>query len=390
LAEIESIEWLGIYNSHVEPTVEYTVRLIGGACGRGAAPHGETIGIYEDQGRLVEGAKVVDAIAADGVLGREADQESFDAYLSDKADAFGKNTCYALSLALCEAVESPSSGSCRVASGSPDPPRLCCNILNGSRHAYTNPVLSDFQEYILVARTDDVGEAIEAHAEVQRAVHDGLLVLPKTVVSGNPVSRFATPDNRECIEFLLGVRDGLGLSDTFDLMIDASGTDLWTEDGYRLPIADGSVYSADEFCDYWLDLARQYPLRFLEDPFGEQDVDSWARLTSSQDTCEVIGDNFYSSDAARIEAGAAAGCTTGVIVKPNQAGSVTAVRRAIEAASRSGQTAIVSHRSVSTETPFEATLACSYGVPYIKIGPLLTDYSSVIRLNEIIRLTAKG
>jgi enolase len=134
-------------------------------------------------------------------------------------------------------------------------------------------------------------------------------------------------------------------------------------------------------------MIRDYNLRFLEDPFREQDAESWRALTSSQQDAIIIGDNYYSSDAARIEAGAAKGHTNAVIIKPNQAGTVTDVRRAVEAAQRMGQIVITSHRSISTEETFISTLTCMCGAQYIKIGPLVTDYSSVVRLNEIIRLT---
>ena len=77
-----------------------------------------------------------------------------------------------------------------------------------------------------------------------------------------------------------------------------------------------------------------------------------------------------------------------MIVKPNQAGSVTAARKAFAAARRCGQVVIASHRSISTESTLEATLACTMAAEHIKIGPLFTDYSSVLRLNRIIRLTA--
>jgi enolase len=136
-----------------------------------------------------------------------------------------------------------------------------------------------------------------------------------------------------------------------------------------------------------VDIIRQYGLRFLEDPFREQDPESWRRLTTSQNSCYTIGDNFYSSDAGRIEAGADKQCTHGAVIKPNQAGTISAVRRAVESAQRKGQIAITSHRSISTEETFLSTLTCMYGVKYIKIGPLQTDYSAVVRLNEIIRLS---
>ncbi|HOG48078.1 MAG TPA: hypothetical protein PLB78_15735, partial [Anaerolineae bacterium] len=209
----------------------------------------------------------------------------------------------------------------------------------------------------------------------------------KTVVSGNPVSCFEAADNRECIEFLLSARDSLGLAAAFDLMIDASAGDLRAADGYRFAITGGRPLTGEALHDYWLDIIRQYDLRFLEDPFHERDLERWQCLAAAQQTCHIIGDNLYSSDAGRIEEGAARRCSHGVIIKPNQAGTVTAVRRALEAAQRTGQIAITSHRSISTESTFLSWLTCMYGVEYIKIGPLMTDYSSVVRLNEIIRLT---
>jgi enolase len=181
--------------------------------------------------------------------------------------------------------------------------------------------------------------------------------------------------------------ENLGLANKYELMIDASAGDLWTPEGYRLAITDNSVYSSEQFLEYWMGMIRDYNLRFLEDPFREQDAESWRVLTTSQQGAIIIGDNYYSSDAARIEAGAAGGHTHAAIIKPNQAGTITAVRRAVETAQRAGQIVITSHRSISTEETFISALTCMYGAQYIKIGPLETDYSSVVRLNEIIRLT---
>ena len=181
--------------------------------------------------------------------------------------------------------------------------------------------------------------------------------------------------------------DELGLTDEFDLMIDASAGDLWSDGRYELAVTDQSAYSSEAFCDYWLRAISDYALAYLEDPFRELDGDAWARLTAAQQACALIGDNLYSSDARRISEGAAAGLTRGAIVKPNQAGTVTAVYDAIAAARAAGQLVITSHRSISTESLFEATVSCVPGADLIKIGPLFTDYSSVIRLNEIIRLT---
>ncbi len=389
MTTIRSIRSRQILNSHVEFTTEFIIECGDGAIGSGASPQGETISIYEDRQISITPETIIRTIDGEGYLGRALKQEDWDDYLQQHISAFGRNNAYSLSLAffnatrvsrsLFELLDKPN--------GKLTTPCLCCNILNGGWHAYTNPVLSDFSEYMLVSKSNNLQEVIEQHNEIQCVVKEKQLTQSKTVISGNPVNCFATRDNRECIEFLLNIRDRLGLEDKFDLMIDASAGDLWTDVGYRLAITDGSVWSSAEFYEYWMSLIRQYDLRFLEDPFHEQDVDSWQCLTMAQPDCYVIGDNFYSSNADRIKAGAARKQTHGAVIKPNQAGTITAVRRAVEVAQCTGQIAITSHRSISTEETFIATLTSMCGVKYIKIGPLLTDYSSVVRLNEIIRLT---
>ena len=386
---IKSISCRRILNSHVEFTNEFIVELMDGAIGVGGSPQGETISIYEDKRITISPLTIIKKLEESGTIGTEIDQGEFDAVLQKEISLIGLNNAFSLSLAFFNS--SKENRPLHDLFGKPKtkltPPCLCLNILNGGWHAYTNPVLSDFHEYILVAKSTDLEDVIGDHNEIQRVVKEKLLGQTKTVVSGNPVNRFATADNRECIDFLLKIRDGLGLADKYDLMIDSSAGDLWTEKGYHLPITDGSLRTSEQFHEYWIDIIRQYGLRFLEDPFREQDPESWRRLTTSQQSCYTIGDNFYSSDAARIESGAEKSYTHGAVIKPNQAGTVTAVRRALEACQRTGQIAITSHRSISTEETFISTLTCMYGVKYIKIGPLMTDYSSVVRLNEIIRLT---
>ena len=386
---LKSIACRKILNSHVEFTNEFIIELVDGSVGAAGSPQGETISIYEDKKVSVQPATIIQKIEASGLAGREIDQEGFDDFLQKEIRLIGRNNAFSLSLAFFHASNKTRSlfelfGRPRIKL---TPPRLCLNILNGGWHAYTNPVLSDFSEFLLVAKSPDLEDVIGDHNEIQRAVKEGLLTQTKTVISGNPVNRFAMPDNRECIDFLLKILDGLGLSDKFELMIDASAGDLWKDGRYHLAITDGSSRTSEQFLDYWMDIIRQYGLRFLEDPFREQDAESWRRLTTSQQSCYVIGDNFYSSDAGRIEVGAAERRTHGAIIKPNQAGTITAVRRAVEAAQRAGQIAITSHRSISTEETFLSTLTCVFGVTYIKIGPLQSDYSSVVRLNEIIRHT---
>lgn len=390
--KVKSIKYRKVLNSHVNFTNEFIVEFEDGSIGIGASPQGETISIYEDKKVSIDADAIIQKIQADHCLDKPLEQAEFDHYLDTNIQYFGRNNVCGLSLAFFNAACGTHSAFELFGKtpGKLTPPCICFNILNGGWHAYTNPVLSDFHEYILVSKSNDPAEIIPMHNDIQHLVRERLLTQTKTVVSGNPVNCFKTRDNRECIEFLLNIREHLGLTDQFDLMIDASGGDLLTDAGYRLSITDNSLYSKEEFVAYWLDIIRQYKLGFLEDPLHELDYSNWQQLTAAQDSCFIIGDNFYSSDAERILDGAIHKYTHGVIIKPNQAGSVSAVRRAIEVSQANHQIPITSHRSISTESTFISLLTCLYGVKYIKVGPLVTDYSSVIRYNEMIRLTDGG
>jgi enolase len=360
-----------------------------GNIGIGASPQGETIGVYEDKSTRSDTQKIIEEIQQDRLLDNPVTQSDFDGFLQLKTKQFGRNNCWALSLAFFNAMHFPPSRFWEnqgVKTGAKFP-RLCLNILNGGRHAYTNPVLSDFSEYLVVPKHDNVHKVMVDHAEIQREVREGLARCDRVVVNQNPVYRFSSVDNKECIGFLLGVLEQLGLSKEYEIMIDASAGDLWTGDGYKFSVTDGSFKRTPELQNYWMDLIHEYGIGILEDPFQEHDYEGWKTLVSNQSGCKIIGDNLYSSDADRIEEGSRKGYTHGTLIKPNQAGTVSAVQRAIDVSQRFGQLVITSHRSISTESTFLAPLTILGGVGYMKIGPLYTDYSSIMRLNELIRLT---
>jgi len=387
---IASISFRKVFNSHVRLTNEFTIETVDGLKGTGAAPEGETISIYEDRECKIEPSEIINKIVNDGICDNEIGQEDFDSYLDENIAYFGRNNSYALSLAFFNAMYDESSyfDFFSHEKGKLNPPVLCLNILNGGWHAYTNPVLSDFHEYLVVPKSNDIEEVIEEHEAIQRLVRERLSGKEKVIVGGNPVNLLGARDNRVCIEFLKDVLTKLGLDDKYGIMIDASGGDLWKDGSYRLDITDAKAYSREEFIEYWQSIINDYGLTFLEDPFREEDYDSWRELTKSSGDTKLIGDNFYSSDYRRIDSGAREGYTHGVIVKPNQAGTVTSTVKAIRTAQKHGQIVISSHRSISTEyTTFLPLVTCMCDVGFIKIGPLYTDYSSVLRLNEFIRLT---
>lgn len=381
-----------ILNSHGEFTNEFIIFLNDGSIGRGASPKGETISIYEDKHVDMSPKKIIDMLKEDGIFDKILNQEEIDSYLEEKIGIIGRNNAYALSMAFYDAHEHISQfDSIQDGSTKNDLiPKQCINILNGGNHAYTNPVQSDFHEFLLVAKTNDLASVINHHELIQGRVKEKLAKKDKIYVNGNLVSKAEHGDNRDWFDFLHDILRDLGLETDYDLMIDAAGTDLWTGKEYQFAITDQSSLNNEDMCTYWIKVIEDYNLRMLEDPFHETDFESWHALTNNQTKCIIVGDDLYSGNPERIAEGIDKKYTHGIMFKPNQAGTVSNTIKGIQLAQQNNHTLIMSHRSISTESTFLAHISNKYNAEYIKNGPIFTDYSSIIRLNEFIRLTGFG
>lgn len=372
-----------LFNSHARATDEFTIRLTGGGVGHAAPSYGETIGIHEDQpsttGGLLTGSALLGLLTEEAV-GREWDQAGWDGWLAEHFDRIGRNNASALSEAFWNAAEPVQPVRAKL-------PYLVLNIINGGEHAYTHPVLSDFPEFCLVAADRDPEKVLVAFTEVAARVRERLASAERVLVNGNPVHVLGARDNRAALELLLEALDRAGYAADFALYVDAAAGDLRHGDGYRFKVTGAGDLGSGELIAYWERLVTDYPISWLEDPLHEDDHDAWAALTGAiGDRCHVIGDNYYSTDADRIRVGGQRGAANAVLVKPNQAGTVTATRAAVAAARENGQVPIASHRSISTESLLTSRMTMTERIDHFKIGPLLTDYSSVMRLNELIRL----
>jgi enolase len=328
---------------------------------------------------LLTGSALLELLTAEAV-GHEWDQAAWDGWLAEHFDRIGCNNASALSEAYWTAAEPVAPLQAKL-------PYLVLNIINGGKHAYTNPVLCDFQEFCLVAADRDPEPVLAAYAEVVARVRERLTDAERVLVNGNPMHLLSVRDNRAALELLLEVLDRAGYSADFGLYIDAAAGDLRDGEGYQFDVADARQLGSDELVRYWEQLVTDYPINWLEDPLHEDDHDAWAALTAAiGDRCHIIGDNYYSTDADRIRTGGQRRVANAVLVKPNQAGTVTATRAAVAAARETSQLPIASHRSISTESVLVSRITLTERIDYLKIGPLLTDYSSVLRLNELIRL----
>lgn len=381
--EREIVEVAGrlILDSHLSWTPEFEIRLADGGQGRGSAPRGETVSIFE-RPAVAAGTEVF-AEAAERLVGRTFTQASFDAAASVLAPRWGRQATLALSIAFYLAARS----SLPLSTAPVRSPRLLLNILNGGLHAYTNPVMSDVHEFMLYSRSDDLRLVADAYTGLLGVVRGMLRGLPTVVIAGNPVHQLGESPNEAALAFLRDLLRGEGLESMFGIAVDASAGDWWTAGGYDLPVS-GRRFAPGQLGPWWLTLVNEFGVELLEDPLGERDRNGWRELHSQRPSaCWLLGDNYTSTSVEQLSDEAKADDLDGVMVKPNQNGTISGTLAFAAAARAAGLVIVASHRSVETESTFIIDLAHEMAADALKIGPF-RDFSAVIKFNELLRQAA--
>ncbi len=144
-----------------------------------------------------------------------------------------------------------------------------------------------------------------------------------------------------------------------------------------------------ELVDFWADWIARYPIVSLEDGLAEDDWIGWRSLTERiGDRCQLVGDDLFVTDPERLARGIAEGAANAVLVKPNQAGTLSGARAVVRRAREAGYRAIVSARSGDTEDAWLADLAVGWGVGQIKVGSLTRSERNA-KWNRLLRLEAE-
>jgi enolase len=146
---------------------------------------------------------------------------------------------------------------------------------------------------------------------------------------------------------------------------------------------------------YWADLSARYPIVSIEDGMDEEDWDGWKVLTDAiGDKVQLVGDDLFVTNTARLKRGIEAGVANSILVKVNQIGTLTETLDAIAVARAAGYTAVMSHRSGETEDTTIADLAVATGCGQIKTGaPSRSDrvakYNQLLRIEEALGADAE-
>ncbi|MTD46568.1 phosphopyruvate hydratase [Conexibacter sp. W3-3-2] len=415
MSAIQSVHARQILDSRGNPTVEVELTLASGAHGRAAVPSGASTGEFEatelrDGGDAYLGKGVTNAVAnvngeiAGAITGRDGgDQAGLDGALIEldgtpNKSRLGANAILGVSLAAAHAAAAEAGEPLWRHLGGPSAnvlPVPMMNVLNGGAHA-DNSV--DFQEFMVVpCGAASFSEGLRTGAEVfhslKKILHQRGLA---TAVGDEGGFAPNLGSNEEALQVLVDGIEAAGYTPGTDVAIalDPATSEIHGDDGLYDLEHEGRKLTAQQLAEYWAEMAGKYPILSIEDGMNEEDWDGWKVLTDLVgDTVQLVGDDLFVTNPARLTRGIEAGVGNSILIKVNQIGTLTETLEAIRIATEAGYTAVMSHRSGETEDVTIADLAVATGCGQIKTGaPSRSDrvakYNQLLRIEEALGAAA--
>ena len=412
---IAAVRGRQIFDSRGTPTVEAEVYLENGAAAVASVPSGASTGRHEavelrDGDPAAYGGKsVLKAVRAvnqdlnEALHGLPANDQAAvdDAILradgTDNKSRLGANATLAVSLACARAAAAAHGLEFYRylgGAGGVTLPVPMMNILNGGAHADNNV---DIQEFMIVPLgAGSFCHAMKMGTEIYAALKAALKSRGLATAVGDeggfaPILR----DDEQALELLVEAIESAGYRPGADVAIamDAAASE-WTQgDGYRLP-KNGQSLTREALLAHFADLAGRFPIFSIEDPLGEDDFEGFARITEQLGArVQIVGDDLFVTNPARLEQGIRSRSANAVLVKPNQIGTLSEAIRAVRLAQQHGYRTILSHRSGETEDTSIADIAVALNAGQIKTGaPARTDrvckYNRLLKIEQTLGMAA--
>jgi enolase len=269
------------------------------------------------------------------------------------------------------------------------------NIVNGGRHA-DNPI--DIQEFMIQpVAAPSIAEAVRMGAEIFAALKAQLRGAGLGTGVGDE-GGFAPNLNtaEEALAFIMRACEVAGWRPGEDVMlaIDCAASEFFREGKYVLA-GEGATLDAEGMVGYLEGLVDRFPIASIEDGCAEDDWEGWRLLTGRLgDRVQLVGDDVFVTDAARLARGIEEGIGNAILVKPNQIGTLSETLETVERAQRAGYGVVMSHRSGETEDATIADLAVATNCGQIKTGSVARSdrtakYNQLIRIEERLGATAR-
>jgi len=374
MAKITDIKSEEIIDSRGNPTLRVTVYTETSE-GSFDVPSGASTGIHEalelrdaDGGMDLAIESIQNKIRP-AIIGMNIqDQENIDQTMIDldgtsNKKVLGGNSTIGVSIAVAKAAAA-SEGieiyeylrTLREIKISQSAPYLFINLLNGGEHAKDG---ASFQEFQIIPKTYNIEDAYKAGIDVQNILRSKLGEETDIGDEGGFV-----PSKMTTEEVFQILKDSISSVVDVVLSTDVAASSFYSNGVYNV---DGNHLLSDNFHGYYKVLLDHFPIAAIEDPFNEEDFENFLILNEENEVL-VIGDDLTTTNKERLEVAIENKSIGGIIIKPNQVGTLTETLDTMERAREKDIHCIVSHRSGETMDSFIADLAYAFGCYGIKAG----------------------
>lgn len=412
MAKITQILAREILNSRGNPAIETTVILNDNQSAVASCPSGTSVGKYEaieliDKEEKRFGGKGVrkaisniENIIAPALLGMDAssqneiDKKMIELDATENKSNLGANTILAVSMVCAKAAAASAQMPLykylrqflKTEGLTLKTPSPTFNILNGGKHAGNNV---NFQEFLLIPiSSKPFSEALEIASSVYYSLKKTLEFNNLSTLIGDEGGfgpRLST--NIDGLSLIKQSVSSISLRLGFDVFLglDAASNNFFLEDKYHIKDKNMAL-STNDLIGFYESLNNDFHLLYLEDPLAEDDWDGWTEINRriGQNTL-IVGDDLIATNPLRLQMALNKKAVTGIIIKPNQIGTVIEALAVVEVAHAAGLKITVSHRSGETNDDFIADFAVAVSADYVKFGAPATG-ERVAKYNRLLEI----
>lgn len=404
-----------ILNSKASATIEVTITLDSGISATASSPTGTSVGKYEAKelrdndpsrfgGKGVRNAinRIVNIILPQ-IKGieitalHEIDKKMITLDGTKDKSKLGANAMLAVSMAAAKAgakaVNIPLFMYLRrftsIDNKSYRIPSPAFNILNGGKHAGNN---LDFQEFLIIPASsfsyeESLNIAVNIYNSLKKALKSKNL---STHIGDEGGFAPSLHTNKEALDLINESITMAKYKPEYDIFlgIDAAANNFYDNSTYKIKDQEKKM-KAKDLIEVYKAINKDFNLIYLEDPFSEDDWDGWKDLTKvlSEDTI-IVGDDLISTNIERLQVAIQKNAINGLIIKPNQIGTVVESIATAEVARKAGLKITASHRSGETNDDFIADFAVAINADYAKFGAPARG-ERVAKYNRLLEIDQK-
>lgn len=401
MIKVKNIKGKEILDSRGNPTVEVELETNKGKF-LGAVPSGVSTGKYEAvELRDPDGKGIKIALANvrkinKGLKGREfSNQKEVDDFLikldgTENKSHLGVNAILPISIACCRAVANSEKLSLfqYIANlyGEKNIARLpfpCLNILEGGVHANNDLKI---QEFMIIPQKKSFAENFKIASDVYQSLNNILIKNFGTDNVGHgDEGGFSAPIS-STEKALLILKNAIEAHPDIKFGLDSAASQFYKEDKYNL---DGQELTRNGLLDFYKEIISRFPIIFIEDPFAEEDWVGFELIKrETVGRIDILGDDLTTTNIKRIKEAESKKACNGVIIKPNQIGTVSEAIEAAKLAKSFGWKVLVSHRSGETHDSFISDLAVGVHADFIKAGAPITP-ERMVKYNRMLEIESE-